>query len=524
MKHSVFWKIILGLLIVISAAEALMLVFLYNTTYETTVKEAEDRLKSAAAIVATEYEVYDPDHIADYMGDNPFLNNMCSGMNITYLYLIKADLVSRDQIYLATGYGENASQEFISNRYPGYVAEGKLKDEQIRAFHGEKNVLLHEKNQYDDTLICYTPVTRSYSFKTGDFRSDVRSIVCAEISLTKVLADFNVQFGHFVAVMVSVTLLIFTITGVVLYFRVSKPLRRISRRMKGFVSERSKAFEPLPVKGRDELAQMSDSFNTMAQEIDRYISDLSELNRQKAELSIAKKIQRGLLEPQSYADDSVTIRAFMLPAKDVGGDLYDYMTLENGKVFVSIADVSGKGVTAALFMSRAITLLHQYAERGFTPSQMLREFNSRLVQRNPNKLFITTFVAVYDPATGELTYSNGGHNYPYILSDELITLNEKGGVAAGIFKDRTYPERTIRLKAGDKLFLYTDGVTEAVDKDGGFFGEERLEEVLRAEKSSDAQTVVNKAYEALRSFSEGAVQADDITMLTLEINPDKGSV
>ena len=155
--------------------------------------------------------------------------------------------------------------------------------------------------------------------------------------------------------------------------------------MENFVNDRGKDVEKLQVKGNDELAEMSRSFNLMTEEIDKYIEDIDALNKEKhtqaAELEIARNIQTGLLKPSDYENGSVCISAMMRAAKNVGGDLYDYQVLENGKVFIAAADVSGKGISAALFMSRAITLLHQYALLGYSPAKMLGEYNNTLTKR-----------------------------------------------------------------------------------------------------------------------------------------------
>ena len=210
----------------------------------------------------------------------------------------------------------------------------------------------------------------------------------------------------------------------------------------------------------------------------------------------------------------------MTTAKVVGGDLYDYHLLDNGSVFVAIGDVSGKGITAALFMSRAITLLNNYAKLGYSPAKMLFEFNNNLAAHNPNMMFITAFVAVYDPKTGELTYSNAGHNYPYILSDKLTALNTENGIMAGSFEDVAFPEYTVKMKPGDCLFMYTDGVTEAENKSGELFDETRLEEVLLKNKACSADDLLNAVTSEINVFAQGAEQSDDMTMLTLQIKPD----
>ena len=239
----------------------------------------------------------------------------------------------------------------------------------------------------------------------------------------------------------------------------------------------------LDEKGGREFAQMAHSFNTMTEDINRYIDDIDALNRDKhtteAELNIAREIQMGLLLPGHLHSDRYAINAYVKPAKDVGGDYYDYSVLDDGRIFVAVADVSGKGISASLFMARAITLLHQNAIGGHLPSEILETYNNTLTQRNPGGLFITTFVVIYDPSTGILTYSNAGHNIPYLLSDTLIPLDKAHGVAAGLFEGETYEDATVMIKPGDSLFLYTDGVNEAKSAENVFYSTERLEEKLR---------------------------------------------
>ena len=235
----------------------------------------------------------------------------------------------------------------------------------------------------------------------------------------------------------------------------------------------------------------------------------------EAELEIARDIQLGLLPPAYYQNRNATIDAYMLPAKEVGGDLYDYQILESGEIYLTVADVSGKGVSAALFMSRALTLLHQYAGLGMSPAKLMEAFNNTLAEQNPNKLFITTFVARYNPKTGELTYTNAGHNPPYILAEELVCLDGAHGMAVGIFGGVTYEETTVALRDGDALFAYTDGVNEAENQAGEFFSTEALEVILRRYCGAKKANLLQDVREALALFAHGAEQSDDITMLLL---------
>ena len=527
MKSSIFKKVALWLLIIITAVELVLFVALYNYTYNSIVNEATVNVTSAARAAADHIYYVDPDKFSadsdEGMDVAIIFTNTCIQYDADTVYLILPDLKDDSAKYIARGISTRQAEQQeseLSNDLTGQYVEGGMSDEMKRAFAGDDSgITTHIRNGDEDKLVCYMPVLYYENPDSESPETEIKSLVSAEISIKNLTSDFNKKFREFAIIMVIVTLTVGISAAVILYFRVSKPLKKISKRMKGFVSDRDAEFEKLPVKGRDELAEMSGSFNTMAEELEQYIDDVAELNRQKAELNIAQTIQMGLLEPDSFENDKVKISASMTTAKVVGGDLYDYRILDNGSVFVAIGDVSGKGITAALFMARAITLLNNYAKLGYSPAKMLFEFNNNLAAHNPNMMFITAFVAVYDPKAGELIYSNAGHNYPYIISDKLTALNTENGIMAGSFEDVEFPEYTVKMKPGDCLFMYTDGVTEAANKSGELFGETQLEEVLHKNKDC-ADNLLNAVTAEINGFAQGSEQSDDMTMLTLQIKPD----
>lgn len=527
-KSSVFIKIGLIMLLLVTGIEIVVLALSYNIIYENNLKNAENQIRNVADAAVQVCEAENLDDSSETINLGESLSSLCKTFNTTYLYAVKPDLDTKDETYVAIGFGEDAAQEARKTRYSGVLVKGTLSDEEIEVYNGDTpDVILHEKNQFGDTLVCYVPCTRYYDLNTFTYQNYKKPyIVGAEISLTAINKTFQDQFNKIAWLTIALILLMLLIFGFVLYMKVTKPIKQISSRMTGFITDREKGIEKLPVKGKDELALMASSFNTMTDEIDRYIGDIDALTREKhtqeAELNIARNIQMGLLRPERTDKDTAEIRAYMLPAKDVGGDLYDYCLLDDGRIFVAIADVSGKGISAALFMSRAITLLHQFALMGQSPAKTLEKYNNTLASQNPGGLFITTFLAVWDPATGELTYSNAGHNFPYILSDTLTALENAHGVAAGLFEGETYEDAHITLKAGDVLFLYTDGVNEAKNAKGEFYTTERLEEKLNACIGSGSQDTLQGILSDLNSFTHEAVQNDDVTMLTLRIKQQPG--
>ena len=517
-KHKLYRRISLVILIIVLLIEAGMLGFNYISLYNETTDNSKNSIEYAAKLASVTFSMYDPNVSRDYTGCDKQFKTMCDVLDVDYIYSIKPDVNKRNETYLSVGMGNNASQNLRELRPPGYVSEGTLTDTQIQAFMGDGSCeIIHETNEYGDTLICYMPVTSYYNASTAKTVKETVSIVCVEISITTIMHEFRSKFLTLLLVTVILTLSFILLFALMLYFTVSKPLNTISGRMKNFLSQRGQTFEKLPVKGQDELAEVSRSFNTMAEEIDTYLSQIETLNRQKTELSVARKIQLGLLEKPHFENGAAVIDACMLPAKDVGGDLYDYCTLPDGNICVIIADVSGKGISAALLMSRAITMLRQYAEAGLTPGEILRQYNNRLAEHNPNFLFITTFVAILHPRTGTLTYANAGHNLPYLLSDTLTKLDGEHGAAAGIFRNVDYPEHTVAMRPGDMLLLYTDGVTEAQNTDGGFFEESRLETLLQENRGKSGQTMIALLLEEIKLFAGKAQQTDDITILTAKL-------
>lgn len=529
-RRSIFVKIGLLIIPLILLVDALVLLLSYNITYNNNLKSCERRIRNAAEAAAEYSEELDLSHndMGTYAGE--FYTRLCKTYDITYIFAESIDLENNSETYLAIGFGENASKDAQKTRYPGVVVDEGLYEAQIEAYNGDKDgVIYHYANQFDDTIVCYMPCTRYLDTNTLDY-VDLKEnyIIGAEISLNTVLSNFRHSYRIIALLTVVLTLLIVVVFAIILYVRVSKPLRKISRKMVGFVADREQHTEKLEVRGNDELAEMAQSFNTMADEIDSYISHIDELTREKhtreAELNIARKIQIGLLRPEKMDGTQFGVDAYMLPAKDVGGDLYDYSVQNDGRIFVVVADVSGKGVSGALFMAHAITLLRQYMTMGYSPAQILENYNRALASQNPGRMFITTFLGEYDPESGRLTYANAGHNMPYVLSDKLIALDQAHGVAAGLFPQATYEDAAITLRAGDTLFINTDGVDEARDEEGSFYTTKRLKAVLTGCLNSDSAAVLHDVLNDLNRFREGAEQYDDITIMTLHIkDTEKGN-
>ena len=235
------------------------------------------------------------------------------------------------------------------------------------------------------------------------------------------------------------------------------------------------------------------------------------------ELDVASGIQKSILPTVFPSSAEYQVYATMVPARNVGGDFFDVVRLENDCVGLAIADVSDKGVPAALFMMSSRTWMKGAAISSPEPGVVLEEVNALLHEDNETQMFVTVLYAVYNPETGEFTYACGGHDAPLLVrangSTELLPLT--GGIALGIIPDLEYNQNTVTLGPGDTLVLYTDGVTEAMNVSGEQFGVQRLQSVFETRAPGNSNEAAHMIFEAVQTFAGGAAQSDDITCLTL---------
>ena len=250
----------------------------------------------------------------------------------------------------------------------------------------------------------------------------------------------------------------------------------------------------------------------------------------RSDLDLASRMQQSILPDKFPESPDYEIFAGMEPARDVGGDFFDMIELAEGRVGITVADVSGKGVAAALFMMSSRTLLNSVAvaranpgdvlgevNRLLRPGDVLSEVNRLLQENNDAAMFVTVFFAIYDSTTGELVYSNGGHNPPVILHADGSSslLAQDPGVALGVAPEFTYDMYNATLAPGEALVLYTDGVTEAENEKTEQFGLDRLRGILGGAPPASAKDINTKVFEAVKEFAGKAPQFDDVTCLTL---------
>lgn len=276
----------------------------------------------------------------------------------------------------------------------------------------------------------------------------------------------------------------------------------------------------------DEIGALAVSFRNMMGEIDDYMVNLAAVTADKeriaTELNVATQIQASMLPcifPAFPERTEFDIYATMMPAKEVGGDFYDFFLVDHDHLAVVMADVSGKGVPAALFMVIAKTLIKNQAQLGHSPAEVFTAVNTQLCENNEAGLFVTSWMGILDVKSGEFTYVNAGHNPPLLKRADgaFEYLRARPGFVLAGMEGIRYRQASLTLQPGDMLYLYTDGVTEATDANNELYGEERLLQCVNRCSSDDPQQLLPAVKADIDRFVGDAPQFDDITMLSLKI-------
>ena len=279
------------------------------------------------------------------------------------------------------------------------------------------------------------------------------------------------------------------------------------------------------VKSGDEVGKLSTAFQYMKDSLKEYIQQLTETTASKerieSELKIAHDIQMSILPkifPPFPEREEFNIYAVIEPAREVGGDFYDFFFTDDEHFCFVIGDVSGKGIPASLFMAVTKTLIKATALKGIPPGEILTEVNRELSQGNDSCMFATILCGILNTKTGAVSYANGGHNSPFLIrrNNEVAILEGKRGLVVGAMEDRVYETEPFTLQPGDALYLYTDGVTEAMNEKGELFSDERLKKEIIELQGRPIQETIAGIMKGVVSFSHGVPQSDDITMMMIQ--------
>ena len=322
--------------------------------------------------------------------------------------------------------------------------------------------------------------------------------------------------------------------------KVITPISSLSR-LVGRIGEGDLSTVLPKVKSKDEVHTLVEAVNSMQNHLKQYIRDLEKETalsaRLRGEMDAATQIQMAMLPGEGnfeFSGAAYEMFALLDPAKSVGGDLYFHYPVDDKKSYFVIGDVSDKGVAAALFMAKTITLLNQLVIQGKEPTGLLFELNNELEKNNDACMFVTLWCGILDHESLELRYASGGHMAPLMCSDQCLDSNEtvgvfeeipqENGMALGLMTDADFPENHLKLNPGDKLFLYTDGIDEARNSDDQFYGMDRLKTVLSEGIDKSPKSISQAVYGSVKTFAEGTSQSDDITVMAIKTSDSKVSV
>ena len=330
--------------------------------------------------------------------------------------------------------------------------------------------------------------------------------------------------------MLTVLILLLAITGALFVAgRVVKPLEHMTKRINS-LSGSDQAFEMEDTyRTDDEIEILAESFAALSKRTRDYISQITEITAEKerigTELALATRIQADMLPnifPAFPERPDFDIYASMDPAKEVGGDFYDFFLIDEKHLGIVMADVSGKGVPAALFMMISKILVQNFAMTGRSPAQVLQAVNNQICANNREEMFVTVWFGVLDTETGIITAANAGHEYPVLMQQggQFELLKDKHGLVIGAMDGVRYKEYELTLNRGAKLFLYTDGVPEATNAQNELFGTERMLAALNEDPDASPEGILRNVRKAVDGFVMEAEQFDDLTMLCLEFKGD----
>ena len=441
------------------------------------------------------------------------LRNMCIDEEMGYLYAYRVDRAAGTCTYLLVAAAdEEEDKEFVRSCPYGAVSHRELTDAEVRALAGEVTQEAHEyDNAYGNTLDWVAPV--------NGFDDDVLAASSYPVNLQRERVSHTVL--SIIVPFVLVTLLLLAVELAVLRRYVFRPVRAIADEMRRFKPDKARDIRIPEMPQNDEMRDIADAFAGMAGDISEYLDSIETLTQERlqvsVELDVARRIQLGIVPGHFELErPCLEVAALSRPAREVGGDFYAVVRLDGDRVAVAVGDASGKGMAVALFMVMVKTLIKEGLAAGDSPATVLNEVNDHICESNPEGMFVTVFACVIDPATGTVTFANAGHTTPLVVGDDARPLKQQNGTLLGLFDDIDLADETVTLALGETLLVFTDGVTEAVDKNKAFLGDAAFAERLSARAPfASAQSVVDATTQIVDAHAAGHEQFDDLTALAL---------
>lgn len=486
---------------------------------------------SAYEIAETAARYLNPDKFEEYLSTGELdeeyreiekrLDDLVEATGTTLIYVAKVD--TSDYRTLTYIYDSvNSASGF--DRYPlGYTAIGVAE----KYVNNVRNIIT-KGERATEYLYSYSEESGAHTtagIAIYDSKGKIVAVLGVEKAMTRLENARNTYVKDVLLGVMAAVCLFLLMYSMFLYREVLLPILAVTDEAKRFADSNTPSDKLSAIKKNDEIGVLAKAVGKMETDIVEYVENLTMITAEKerigAELSIATQIQADMLPgifPAFPEKTEFDIYATMNPAKEVGGDFYDFFMVDESHLAIVMADVSGKGVPAALFMVIGKTLIKDHTQPGRDLGEVFTKVNELLCESNSEGLFITAFEGVLDLVSGEFTFVNAGHEIPFICKKDGSYEPYKiraGFVLAGMEGIR-YKCGTMQLSPGDRLFQYTDGVTEATDQNGRLYGMTRLGEILAQNAALPPMELLGKIKEDIDTFVGDAPQFDDITMLCLE--------
>lgn len=525
MKNSLLKRIVVYICAVFLAAILVFGSLSCIDNIQRTTRLTTNIAKSASYIVSQIASDYDMEGLLNNPSSKRYsylqssLRSICIGEGLEYIFIYIPDTENNQIKYvMVVAADEEKNREVLSDRKAGTIVEHKLFDAEVKTWNSGESTVYEYSNE------TYGRFSSSFNC-IYDKNNNPAALVCADYSLEKIYTEIISETVLKMSVVIIVLFLLFALMALFIKKKVYNPITMVFNGMKDYITDKKvgkKTFQPIDLGTNDEIQLIASFFNEMAADIDSYVDKIEALAGERAkaetELEVARRIQYGIIskEKNICMSDSFMISARMKSARQVGGDFYDSFPLKNGNVCTVIGDVSGKGVAASLFMVFVKTLIREKLTDISNAAETVKSINLDICRSNPEEMFVTAFIAIFDKASGKFCYVNAGHNKPVIIRNgKAEFLNCPPCMALGVFDDSEYKQYTADFSNGDILYLYTDGVTEAVNENKEFFGEKRLLDACTGTQHT-AKGLCQCISSSLIEFINTGEQFDDITMLAVQ--------
>ena len=458
------------------------------------------------------------------------LTRLCNSSNSTFIYVIEPDRTDYAHIcFLFSTINSKSNYTVYDFGYLRNTTNQEYREKYRALCEGETNqeLVIRDKGYIETD----SHITAIVPLKDDD--GQVRALLCVQKQLDVLFSARNTYIRRVALALGTLVLYVIVVQSIYLNQVFLSPIRQISEEATRFSEENVASERKLQdtIRNRDEIGQLAASIDRMEEQIQDYITDLTQITAEKeriiTELALGNRIQMSMI-PHSFPPfperGEFELYAMVDPAREVGGDFYDFFLIDEDHLGLVIADVSGKGIPGALFMMASKIILQSCAMLGKSPAEILEKTNEAVCSNNQAEMFLTVWLGILEISTGKLTAANAGHEYPMLkhADGRFELLRDRHGFIIGGMEKVQYKEYELFLEPGAKIFVYTDGLTEASTVDYQMFGTDRILAALNEEPDAGPERLLGNVRAAVDNFVKDAEQFDDLTMLCMEYKGKDG--